>query len=106
MQKIIVYTDMAQLDDGSMRKDKREESLQQIRENKSTKIILISFKAGSTGLNLTSCNNVILVDMWWNPALEASFHIFYRTSADTRHRTKLLTERIASVRHVMSIFTS
>jgi SNF2 family DNA or RNA helicase len=22
------------------------------------------------GLNLTACNNVILVDMWWNPALE------------------------------------
>lgn len=61
------------LDDGSMRKDKREESLQKIRENKSTKIILISFKAGSTGLNLTACNNVILVDMWWNPALEVSY---------------------------------
>ena len=25
------------------------------------------------GLNLTACNNVILVDMWWNPALEVSF---------------------------------
>lgn len=24
----------------------------------------------SSGLNLTACNNVILVDMWWNPALE------------------------------------
>jgi SNF2 family DNA or RNA helicase len=23
-----------------------------------------------SGLNLTSCNNVILVDLWWNPALE------------------------------------
>ena len=23
-----------------------------------------------TGLNLTACNNVILVDLWWNPALE------------------------------------
>lgn len=22
------------------------------------------------GLNLTACNNVILVDLWWNPALE------------------------------------
>lgn len=22
------------------------------------------------GLNLTCCNNVILVDLWWNPALE------------------------------------
>lgn len=33
-------------------------------------VILVSFKAGSAGLNLTCCNNVILVDIWWNPALE------------------------------------
>jgi SNF2 family DNA or RNA helicase len=76
------------LDDGSMSKDKREASLNTIKADKHTKIILISFKAGSTGaplkwlkpgrrfshrflgLNLTACNNVILVDMWWNPALE------------------------------------
>ena len=57
-------------DDGSMKKDHREESLAKIRTDKKTKVILISFKAGSTGLNLTCCNNVILVDMWWNPALE------------------------------------
>ncbi|KAF9242263.1 SNF2 family N-terminal domain-containing protein [Melanogaster broomeanus] len=56
--------------DGSMPKDKREASLEKIRDSKSTRCILISFKAGSTGLNLTACNNVILVDMWWNPALE------------------------------------
>ena len=70
-----------------MRKDQREESLSEIRESPSVKVILISFKAGSTGtrhsakiahcalialpgLNLTCCNNVILVDLWWNPALE------------------------------------
>ncbi|KAH9034929.1 SNF2 family N-terminal domain-containing protein [Lactarius hengduanensis] len=56
--------------DGSMSKDKREASLDQIKNNKRIKVILISFKAGSTGLNLTACNNVVLVDMWWNPALE------------------------------------
>ena len=32
-----------------MTKDKREISLAKIRENRSTKVILISFKAGSTG---------------------------------------------------------
>jgi len=56
--------------DGSMSKDKREVSLEQIKNNKRIRVILISFKAGSTGLNLTACNNVVLVDMWWNPALE------------------------------------
>lgn len=37
------------VDDGSMTKDKREASLEQIRSSKSTRCILISFKAGSTG---------------------------------------------------------
>ncbi|TFY77491.1 hypothetical protein EWM64_g6519 [Hericium alpestre] len=56
--------------DGSMTKDKREASLEKIRNSKSTNVILISFKAGGVGLNLTACNNVILTDLWWNPALE------------------------------------
>ncbi|KAF8257773.1 P-loop containing nucleoside triphosphate hydrolase protein, partial [Lactarius quietus] len=56
---------------GTMSKDKRDASLNQIKDDKlRIKVILVSFKAGSTGLNLTACNNVILVDMWWNPALE------------------------------------
>lgn len=58
------------LDDGSMSKDQREASLEKIRTSTSTNVILISFKAGGVGLNLTACNNVILVDLWWNPALE------------------------------------
>jgi SNF2 family DNA or RNA helicase len=36
-------------DDGTMTKDKREASLDQIKNNKRIKVILISFKAGSTG---------------------------------------------------------
>lgn len=31
---------------------------------------LISLKAGGVGLNLTGANTVILVDLWWNPAVE------------------------------------
>jgi hypothetical protein len=49
-----------------MRRDKREQSLEAIRSDPTVKVILISFKAGSTGLNLTSCNNVILLDLWWS----------------------------------------
>ncbi|CAE6481662.1 unnamed protein product [Rhizoctonia solani] len=56
--------------DGSMIPKDREVALEKIRNSSRTKVILISFKAGSTGLNLTACNNVILVDLWWNPALE------------------------------------
>ncbi|QRV98846.1 SNF2 family amino-terminal protein [Ceratobasidium sp. AG-Ba] len=56
--------------DGSMAPKDREVALDKIRNSAKTKAILISFKAGSTGLNLTACNNVILLDLWWNPALE------------------------------------
>jgi SNF2 family DNA or RNA helicase len=33
-------------------------------------VFLISLKAGGTGLNLTGADTVILVDLWWNPAVE------------------------------------
>ena len=34
-------------------------------------IFLISLKAGGLGLNLTAANYVILLDVWWNPAIES-----------------------------------
>jgi SNF2 family DNA or RNA helicase len=30
----------------------------------------MSLKTGSLGLNLVIANNVILIDPWWNPAVE------------------------------------
>ena len=38
-----------------MDKLKRDQSIEEISHNKSTKVILISFKAGSTGLRLMCC---------------------------------------------------
>jgi SNF2 family DNA or RNA helicase len=32
--------------------------------------MIISLKAGGTGLNLTAANHVIHYDLWWNPAVE------------------------------------
>ena len=40
---------------------------------------LISLKAGGTGLNLTAANYVLLLDPWWNPAVEDQ-------AADRAHR--------------------
>lgn len=40
---------------------------------------LISLKAGGTGLNLTAANYVIILDPWWNPAVE-------NQAADRAHR--------------------
>jgi SNF2 family DNA or RNA helicase len=41
--------------------------------------MLISLKAGGTGLTLTAADHVFLVDPWWNPATEDQ-------AADRAHR--------------------
>ena len=33
--------------------------------------MILSLKAGGTGLNLTEANHVVHYDLWWNPAVEA-----------------------------------
>ncbi len=53
------------LDTGKMNKKKRDAALEAIKTDTTIKVILISIKCGSTGLNLVSCNNVILMDLWW-----------------------------------------
>ncbi len=42
-------------------------------------VMLISLKAGGTGLNLTAADYVFLLDPWWNPAVE-------QQAADRAHR--------------------
>ena len=37
----------------------------------SAAVLMISIKAGGTGLNLTVADRVILLDDWWNPAVES-----------------------------------
>ncbi|RUS26326.1 SNF2 family N-terminal domain-containing protein [Jimgerdemannia flammicorona] len=56
--------------DGSMLNKLREESLDKLRNDPSVTVLLLSLKCGSLGLNLTCANNVILLDIWWNPAVE------------------------------------
>ena len=33
-------------------------------------VLVLSLKAGGTGLNLTRANHVVHFDRWWNPAVE------------------------------------
>jgi superfamily II DNA or RNA helicase len=42
-------------------------------------ILLVSLRAGGTGLNLTAADHVFLLDPWWNPAVEDQ-------AADRTHR--------------------
>jgi DNA repair protein RAD5 len=49
---------------------KRNKFLKQFQEEADKQVFLLSLKAGGEGLNLTAANNLILVDPWWNPAVE------------------------------------
>lgn len=39
-------------------------------QNGTSDVFLISLKAGGVGLNLTAADTVIILDPWWNPAVE------------------------------------
>ena len=55
---------------GQIPSKQRDAVLQQFKEDKSKHVILMSYGAGSVGLNLQFCEYVFLFDRWWNPAVE------------------------------------
>lgn len=55
---------------GSLNIAQREELIERFQTDPETKVMILSLKAGGTGLNLTSATNVIHYDLWWNPAVE------------------------------------
>lgn len=55
---------------GSLTVPQREDLIDRFQNNDDSKIMILSLKAGGTGLNLTSATNVIHYDLWWNPAVE------------------------------------
>ena len=55
---------------GSLTVPQREELINRFQNEEESKVMILSLKAGGTGLNLTSATNVIHYDLWWNPAVE------------------------------------
>lgn len=55
---------------GSLNVAQREKLIEDFQTNPESKVMILSLKAGGTGLNLTSATNVIHYDLWWNPAVE------------------------------------
>jgi SNF2 family DNA or RNA helicase len=64
--------------DGSTKMHDRQKYVNEFQEGKGD-VFLISLKAGGTGLNLTAADYVIILDPWWNPAVEDQ-------AADRAHR--------------------
>ena len=63
--------------DGSTRD--RSAVVRRFQEDDAIPVMLISLKAGGTGLNLTAADHIFLLDPWWNPAVEDQ-------AADRAHR--------------------
>jgi len=55
---------------GGVPRAKRESMIRSFQNGSDSPILLISLKAGGTGLNLTAANRVVHFDRWWNPAVE------------------------------------
>lgn len=55
---------------GRIPPDQREEIIRRFREDPQHRVLLMSYGAGSVGLNLQFVNYVFLFDRWWNPAVE------------------------------------
>ena len=55
---------------GRIPSKRRDPILQEFKENPDRTVLLMSYGAGSVGLNLQFCRYVFLFDRWWNPAIE------------------------------------
>lgn len=55
---------------GSMPLQQRRAVLQSFRSDPSVACILLSLKAGGEGLNLQAASHVMVLEPWWNPAVE------------------------------------
>ncbi|WP_216897497.1 DEAD/DEAH box helicase [Nocardia alni] len=55
---------------GGVTKKGRDVMVDRFQEDQGPPLMLLSLKAGGTGLNLTAANHVVHLDRWWNPAVE------------------------------------
>lgn len=56
---------------GGLSRVKRDQLVEDFQTGDRHPVLVVSLKAGGTGLNLTAATNVIHYDLWWNPAVEA-----------------------------------
>ncbi len=55
---------------GGVPKKRRDAMVENFQSADGPPLMLLSLKAGGTGLNLTAANHVVHLDRWWNPAVE------------------------------------
>ncbi|MDP3062316.1 MAG: DEAD/DEAH box helicase [Chloroflexota bacterium] len=56
---------------GDLTEKERDRVVQSFQEDAEHRVMLVSLKAGGTGITLTAANYVVHFDSWWNPAVMA-----------------------------------
>ena len=64
--------------EGSMAMEQRDKMIAAFTTDASVKVFLMSLKAGGVALNLTAASHVMLMDPWWNPAVEQQVIVICR----------------------------
>jgi superfamily II DNA or RNA helicase len=55
---------------GGLSRTARDKLIDEFQSREGAGALVLSLKAGGTGLNLTAARHVVLYDRWWNPAVE------------------------------------
>jgi SNF2 family DNA or RNA helicase len=55
---------------GGLSRTMRDRLIAEFQAGEGPGALVLSLKAGGTGLNLTNASHVVLYDRWWNPAVE------------------------------------
>ncbi|HUI47791.1 MAG TPA: DEAD/DEAH box helicase [Acidimicrobiia bacterium] len=55
---------------GGLTRSARDQIIADFQQADGPRALVLSLKAGGTGLNLTAASHVVLYDRWWNPAVE------------------------------------
>ncbi|KAJ5587530.1 uncharacterized protein N7459_003295 [Penicillium hispanicum] len=55
---------------GKMTMDSRTKSIEEFQKNPQIKVMISSLKAGGVGIDLSAANKCILLDLWWNKAIQ------------------------------------
>ncbi|MEZ2189497.1 SNF2-related protein [Corynebacterium sp. CCM 9204] len=55
---------------GGLSRGRRDRIVAEFQSTDGPPVMIVSLKAGGTGLNLTAANVVVHMDRWWNPAVE------------------------------------
>jgi superfamily II DNA or RNA helicase len=80
---------------GELTRSEKEDNIKTFHALDEVKVLVASLKCGGQGLNLTCANRVIMIDPWWNSALEHQGYgrVFRMGQTKETYYVRLLTRK-------------